>query len=273
MNQILKTSLIVLAVLVVTGALFLGGAFVGSQWFGRASFNSPAYGPGMMNRGNPGQDQPAPGHRNAPGQGMMGAGPDHHRDQDDLTPVTVDEAKTAAQTYLTALKIDGLEIGDVTILNAGAYVVVKETAGGNGAFELIVDPHSKTAHPAGGPSVMWNLKYGGVLHAAMMADRHDPGQQDATPVPAATSAALAATPADVSADMPLSAEQAVAHAQAFLDKAIPGATAAAAPLKFYGYYSLSFSKDGTTVGILSVNGFNGDVLPAGPHGPGMKEPR
>lgn len=32
------------------------------------------------------------------------------------------------------------------------------------------------------------------------------------------------------------------------------------PAQFYGYYTLDFEKDGETIGILSVNGFNGQVF-------------
>ncbi len=282
MNKILQIVLVVVGILVLAGGLFFAGTFLGSRLNQQAGVSAPGV---ALGRG--GQDPS--GQRNGPGTGGgrmndggggrgtgWGAGPfgmmpGNDRGQASLTPVTIDEAKTAAQTYLTALKIDGLEIGDVTLIGESAYVVVKETAGGNGAFELVVDPRSKTAHPAGGASMMWNLKYGGVLHAGMMLDRHGPNHANATPVPAATSAAPAATPADVSADMPVSAEQAVTAAQAFLDKAVPGATAAATPLKFYGYYSLGFSKDGKLAGMLSINGFNGEVLPNMPHGAFMHE--
>ncbi len=290
MNKILQIVLIVVAVLVLAGGLFFAGTFLGSRLSQQAgSFvpampgrggqyqSGPANGPagGMIyGGGRDGGNQPGrgagreDGRGNSQGNRMM---PGNNRERVNLTPVTVDEAKTAAQTYLTALKIDGLEIGDVTIFGDSAYVVVKETAGGNGAFELIVDPRSKTAHPDGGANVMWNLKYGGVLHAGMLADGRGlmmggANNPNATPAPVAT-------PADVSADMPISPAQAVTAAQAFLDQAVPGATAAATPLRFYGYYSLSFSKDGELAGMLSVNGYNGEVMPNMPHGMFGQGPR
>ncbi len=268
MNQILKIVLIVFAVLVVTGGLLFAGAMLGSR------LNQRVDGFGPDARMGPGARQDMPDRdRNFPGPGGMmqgggqpgrgagpGQGPGNNREQANLTPVTVEEATTAAQTYLTALNIDGLEIGDVTVLGESGYVVVKETASGNGAFELSVDPRSKTAHPVHGAATMWNLKYGGVLHASMPGKPGGPRGQDATPDPAA-SPTPAATPADVPAEMPISAEQAVSAAQAFLDQVAPGATADADALKFYGYYSVSFSRDGNLAGILSVNGYNGDVVP------------
>lgn len=282
MDKVLKIILIVLASVVLVGGLFVGGAFVGSQFFGRASTNGnlPAmmngsaqqpgnnFGPGMMGGGQ-GQRGPA----GNPGQGMMNGGQGYDgnsQGQANLTPVTADQAKTAAQTFVTALKIDGLQVGDVTIVGESAYVTVTETAGGNGAFQLVVDPVSKTAHPEQGAATLWNLKYGGVLQTAQpfgfgpMSGRGNAAAATATP--AASNAAAAVTPADVSADMPVSADQAVKDAQAYLDQAVPGATAAATPVKFYGYYSLTFSKDGSVAGLLSVNGFNGEVLPGIQHG-------
>ena len=287
MDKILKIVLIVLAVFMLAGGLLVGGIFVGSQFFGRTSAAGtvPAlplmgggarqpgngFGPGMMG-GNQAQDGRA-------GQGMMNGGRGDNRTQANLTPVSADEAKTAAQAYVTALKIEGLQVGTVTLVGSSADVVVSETAGGNAAFELVVDPFSKTAHPEPGASSLWNLKYGGVLQsgisygrASMMGGLNNP---NATATPGAGAAAPAATPADVSADMPVSADQAVKAAQAYLDQAAPGATAAVTPVKFYGYYSISYSKGGSVVGILSVNGFNSEVLPFGSHGmfmPGRNQP-
>jgi hypothetical protein len=271
MNKILKIVLIVVAVLVVAGGLVFAGTLLGPRLNQRGD-------PGPDARMGPGARQDMPGRETDPGReggmrqddgrgAMMpgagqpgrGAGPGqgqgNNREQASPTPVTVDEATTAAQTFLDALGIDGLEIGDVTVLSAAAHVVIMESATSNGAFELVVDPRSRIAHPTRGAATMWNLKYGGVLHENMPGT---PGGANATPDPAAT-------PADVSADMPISAEQAVAAAQAFLDRAVPGATAAAEALQFYGYYSVSFSQDGNVVGVLSVNGYNGDVMPGIPH--------
>ena len=246
--------------------------------------NMPGFGGRGMMGGRGGQDQqgnqgfgPGAG-QNGP-NGMMPWDNDSNQqnqpNQQNLTPVTADEAKSAAQAYLTQLNVSGLEVGDVTIVNDSAYVVVKETTGGSGAFELIVDPRSKTAHPDLGAGVMWNLKYGGVLQANQQAGR--PGRMmgsannsnsasaTATPASGGTTAtatpAAAATPANVSAEMPLSAAQAVTAAQSFLDKNFAGATVSTTAVRFYGYYSVTYSKGGQVVGILTVNGFNGQVMP------------
>jgi len=296
MDKILKIVFIVLAVLVVVGALFLGGALVGSQWFSRASAANFVPAPAISNGsgqqpGNAGgtQGQTVPGgnsgqgNRFGPGmmnggqgqsgsqRGSMGMRPGTGNAQANLTPVTVDEARTAAQSFLSILNLDGLQIGDVTVVGDSAYVSVTETATDNGAFQLVVDPFSKTAYPVQGPATLWNLKYGGVLQANLPPGRsrmmgHLNNSGSITPTPAATVSTPVVTPANITADMPITSPQAVQAAQAYLAQTIPGATAATTPLKFYGYFSLSYSVDGNVAGLLSINGYNGEVLPALQHG-------
>lgn len=305
MNNILKTSLIVVVTLILAGGLFFAGSMFGSFAFqrnmpmmqngvrnqgipndqnqvnppngqndrgGQRQGNMPGNGGGRMGQGQgdgpdmrmPGGDMgrgPGRGMGNdgmgGPGMGMNGPG----NNPANLTPVTADEAKKAAQDYITSIKVSGLEVGEVLIVNSHAYVAVKETATGNGAFELMVDPLNKIAHPAMGPASAWNLKYGGVLQTNMLPNRRGPmmGQTvTATPAANATAAPLA-TPADVSAEMPLTEADAIKAAQTYLDAHYAGATAATSALKFYGYYSIDFSKDGNVIGKLSVNGYNGQV--------------
>lgn len=286
MNNILKVSLIVVVVLVIAGGLFFAGSMFGRfaggnmPMFGNAQGNQRFQPNGQNDRMMPGQrpggNMPSQrGDRmgggmmdqgDRPGMGMDGRGPGMGggpgRNQANLTPVTSDEAKKAAQDYITSLKLTGLEVGEVLIVDVHAYVSVKETATGNGAFELMVDPFDKVAHPAMGPASMWNLKYGGVLQAdGMMGRMGRGGPKGQNPAATATpSAAAAATPADVSADMPLSQADALKAAQAYLDREYAGATAGTTALKFYGYYSIDFSKDGKVIGKLSVNGYNGQVV-------------
>ncbi len=59
--------------------------------------------------------------------------------------------------------------------------------------------------------------------------------------------------------MPVKADQAIKDANDYLAQAFPGAQAATDPSTFYGYYTLDFSRDGKTLGMLSVNGYTGQV--------------
>jgi hypothetical protein len=76
---------------------------------------------------------------------------------------------------------------------------------------------------------------------------------------------------DVTAEMTVTSEQAIEYAQKYLDANIPTATAAADPIEFYGYYTLDFEKDGKVAGMLSVNGYTGQVFLHTWHGTFIEE--
>src|SRR6266508_4242185 len=84
---------------------------------------------------------------------MMGG---YNNNYANATPLTVEQAKAAAEKYLANLNNSDLKIAEVMIFNNNAYLVVKETNTGNGAFELLVDPGSQVAYPEYGPNMMWN---------------------------------------------------------------------------------------------------------------------
>jgi hypothetical protein len=69
-----------------------------------------------------------------------------------------------------------------------------------------------------------------------------------------------ANPGSASATMTVTADQAAKIAQQYLDKQFPGYQAATDPDPFYGYYTIDIMKDGKPTGMLSVNGFSGQVF-------------
>jgi hypothetical protein len=71
--------------------------------------------------------------------------------------------------------------------------------------------------------------------------------------------------------MDVTPEQAIQYAQKFLDASLSGTTAATDPIRFYGYYTLDFEKDGKVAGMLSVNGYNGEVFLHTWHGTFIEE--
>ena len=179
MNKTLSTTLTVIAVLALAAVIFFAGsmytrvnAFGPSMMFGWNSSN--AYGPsGMMGNGRGPSMMQGYGRNNANGYGpggMMGNGGNRMNGYNNVnvTPLTVDQAKTAAEKYLANLNDSDLQIAEVMVFDNNAYVVVKETSTGNGAFELLVDPASQIAYPEHGPNMMWNLKYSGTNHNNMM---------------------------------------------------------------------------------------------------------
>lgn len=275
MNKTLSIVLICIAVLVLAAGVFYFGFVYGRNAFG---FAGPAagghwnygYGPGMMNgyRNRPGTTN---GYGYGPGMmgrgrafgpgGMMG-GYGYGYGSISSTPLTVDQAKAASEKYLTNLNNPDLKIAEIMVFDNNAYVAVKESDTGIGAFELLVDPSTQVAYPEMGPNMMWNLKYGGLNHQSMMGGyggmMRGYGWSGTTPV-------------QPSGTMTVTAEQAVAAAQTYLDANLQGATAASDPMQFYGYYTLDFTREGKVAGMLSVNGYTGQVFLHTWHGAFIEE--
>lgn len=273
MNKTLSTSLIIIAVLVLAGSIFFAGsmyaranAFGPSMMFGYGTNNDSTYGPGGMMAGQGGMMN---------GQGGPGMMSGNGYNNADLTPLTVDQAKAAAEKYLANLDNSDLKIAEVMIFNNNAYVVVKEASTGNGAFELLVDSGSEPAYPEHGPNMMWNLKYGGLNHQNMMGNNGGMmgmmGGNGGMMTMMGGSGWDSTIPADVSSEMTVTPEQAIEYAQKYIDTNISGATAATDAIKFYGYYTLDFEKDGKVAGMLSVNGYSGQVFLHAWHGTFIEE--
>jgi len=258
MNTTLKTILIALLVLVVGGGLFFTG-----QMYGRWN-SASSYGDGWM---------PMMNGRGAGYDSMMGNGYNPTNAQ----PLSIDEAKAAAQKYIDLLDINGLAISEVMVFDNNAYILVKEQATGLGAFELLVDSGSNVAYPEHGANMMWNLKYSGLNH------------QNMTLVPGASAGMggnggmmgggssmmgrgyFNGDVVNVSANMTVTKEQAIQSAQTYLDQYLPGATVEEDGTAFYGYYTFDFSKDGKIAGMLSVNGFSGQAFYHTWHGTFIEE--
>lgn len=276
MTKTVSTILIVVAVLVIAGGLFFFGTMYGRMLtFGPAWNNGNAYapsqmmggyGPGMMGRnGYYGGNGYGPGMMgrnsgNGFGPGMMGRS---GYNNSNATPLTVDQAKTAAGKYLAGLNNSDLAIADVMIFSNNAYVAVKETSTGRGAFELLVDPVSGVAYPEHGPNMMWNTKYAALNHQNMMGG-YGGGMMG-------NYGWNGTAPSGSDAAMTVTSEQAVQVAQKYLDANLAGATAANDPMQFYGYYTLDFSRDGKIAGMLSVNGYTGQVFLHTWHGAFIQE--
>jgi hypothetical protein len=247
MNKILSTTLTVIAILVLAGTIFLAGSmYAGANVFGYGWGNNNAYGPSMLNGRGPNMMNSS---------GYISA---------DFTPLTIDQTKVAAETYLANLNDPDLEIAEIMIFDNNGYAVVKEASTGIGALELLVDSVSQTVFPEHGPNMMWNLKYSRLNHANMsegfggMVGGGMMNGWDNT------------TPLDITTDMTVTPEQAVEYAQKYLDANISGATAHQ-PMQFYGYYTLDFEKDGKVVGMLSINGYSGQVFLHTWHGTFIEE--
>jgi len=209
------------------------------RWFGPG---------GMMGGGMMGYGLGRSWNGYGPG-GMMGFG------ASGLTaaePLTVEQAQSAVQDYLTSIGDDNLVLGEIMIFDNHAYAQILEADTGFGAMEVLVDPTTLAVYPEHGPNMMWNQKYGmrRWMHGAPWA-------------------ALGATAAPDA--MPVTVEEAVAEAQAYLDRALPGTTVDASEHPFYGYYTFDILRDGEPIGMLSVHGTTGQVFPHTWHGDFIEE--
>ena len=269
MNKTLTTILTVFAILVLAGAIFFAGSlyarmsiFGPSVMLGRTWNNGNTYRPSMMGGGMMRGYQ----------RNMMGG---YGYNNAKVTPLTIDQAKAAAEKYLANINNADLQIAEIMVFDNNAYVVVKETSTGKGAFELLVDPVSQIAYPEHGPNMMWNLKYGGLNHQNMTLAR-SAGMGSYSGMMANGGMMMngwnSITPSDLSTtEMTVTSQQAVEYAQKYLDRNLSGATAATDLIQFYGYYTIDFEKDGKVAGMLSVNGYNGQVFLHTWHGKFIEE--
>lgn len=194
--------------------------------------------------------------------GMMGGGMMVNSNSPFFTakPMTLAEATETLNAYLASLNDSNLKLDEVMIFDNQAYGRIIEKDSGIGVMEVLVDPTTKAVFPEMGPNMMWNLKYGmmsgfggyGMMGMMMGGNNMMGNFGTATP----------------SAEMPLTPEKAVETAQTYLDTYFSEAklTANQKADPFYGYYTIDLNKDGKTAGMLSVNGYTGQVFPHTWHG-------
>jgi hypothetical protein len=143
---------------------------------------------------------------------------------------------------------------------------------GTGAMELLINKPSGQVYPEPGPNMMWNTKYGmmsgsGGYGGKMSPNRGGmmgPGGRQGMMGPNG-SGQTTRTGASV-AEMAVSPEQAREIADAYVRRVSPGTQAGEAE-EYYGYYTLHTEKDGEVTGMLSVNGYSGEIWYHSWHGP------
>ena len=228
-------------------------------------------GPGMMGyfrSDRPGSTPDGYGFPMGPGMmgggygGMMGGyGPGG---LSPVEPLSLDQAKQAVTDYLAGLGNSDLTLKEVMIFDNHAYAEIVEKSTGIGAMEVLVDPATLAVYPEHGPNMMWNLKYSpmaGFGRYGMMGSMGMGGMMGGYPRQPGN-----ATTPEISAEMPVTPEQAVEAAQRYLDQYLSGATAEDHADQFYGYYTLHILRAGETIGMLSVNGYSSQVFPHTWHG-------
>lgn len=236
----------------------MGRGSIGPSTIGSGMMGSGSWGPGMMSGmmdpgvwGPTGQFGPGlRGHGPMMGgarPGMMGW---YGSQATEADPIEVEAAEDAALEYLERYGYEGLEIAEVMVFDNHAYVQVVETDTGIGAMELLVDPVSGNAYPEHGPNMMWNVKYSPMGMGSMMMGRGMVGGMMGS----------YSVPDLDDFEMEVSGAGAVELAQAYLERANSALTADDHADAFYGYYTIHTLLDGEVTGMLSVNGFTGDVF-------------
>ena len=215
----------------------------GGMMGGYSNGQNGTYGPGMMGGYTPNATHP---YSSTFGYGMMGRGGMMGgyfggNVNPNATPITLEQAEQTAAQYAQSLGAN-LKVAEVIQFDNGFYAEIVEKDTGIGAQEILIDQYTGAAFPEYGPNMMWNTKYGhmGSQGGMMGMMRGWLNQQP--------SGKLTVTP-----------EQARQEAQAYLDQAQPGVKVGDDIVLFYGYYTLHTFKDGQEFGMLSVNGYSGQV--------------
>jgi hypothetical protein len=152
-----------------------------------------------------------------------------------VVSLTISQAVNVAKTYLASLNNPDLAIDEVEEYTRNFYVLFYEKSTGIGAFEMLIDKSTGSIAPEMGPNMMWNTKYG-MVSSGMMGG-------------------LTATQAG---PMTVTVSQGKTYAQQFLTANYPGTTVGSIDT-FYGYYHVDVLSGGNTYGMLSVNGYTGQV--------------
>lgn len=179
-----------------------------------------------------------------PGCMMSGSG----QSQQTGDPLTLDEAVEAAETYIDEYGDGNLELAEVMQFDNHFYAQIREVDTGINAFEMLIDPYTGSVYPEPGPNMMWNIKYGmmgGGFRGGMM------GRQAGMMNGYSTN--------DLEDEMSVSPGEAREFAQAALDSSWPGTSVGEDVDEFYGYYTIHVLQDDETTGMLSVNGYSGQV--------------
>lgn len=157
----------------------------------------------------------------------------------EVKTMTLDRAVELATQYVASWGNPDHAVKEVMEFELNFYFIVYEKGNEAGAFEMLIDRYGGWIRPEPGPNMMWNTKYG------MMGGMGLGGMMGRMRVVRTT-------------DMPVTAEQAEKMAADFLEAYLPSASTEE-PDIFYGYYTFHVLMDGGIYGMLSVNGYTGQV--------------
>lgn len=162
-----------------------------------------------------------------------------------LKNISFDEVKSSVEKYLNDTGLQNVKIKEIMEFSNNFYIETVEQKTGFGAMELLFDKTSGAIFPEYGPNMMWNQKYG-MMHSIIGSNQFEN-------------------------NMKIDEAKAIKIANNYLAKLSQNEFAVGEMPKFYGYYTIdTVNKDGTVVGMLSVNGFTGQVWYHNWHGTFME---
>jgi len=151
-----------------------------------------------------------------------------------LKNISFDEVKSSVEKYLNDTGLQNVKIKEIMEFSNNFYIETVEQKTGFGAMELLFDKTSGAIFPEYGPNMMWNQKYR-MMHSIIGSNQFEN-------------------------NMKIDEAKAIKIANNYLAKLSQNEFAENESVKFYGYYTIdTVNKDGTVVGMLSVNGFTGQV--------------
>lgn len=256
MNQQRKLFSLVIIVIAAIAALILVNTAVtlaqgpggngnchgyGSNWTGN---HGGMMGQGMMN-GSGWNHRGMMGNAGCSMVGHMGTMMGVWTPPTDLAPTSgvsldLEGATKIAEAYLGSWQNPNLTFGEVLQFDNHFYATALETDTGRGAFEFLIDPSTGNVYLEPGSNMMWNLRYGMMYGGGY-------GVRTGT------------TPNNDGVEMSITPERARELAQEYLTNYNPTLTISEEAEAFYGYYTLELLQDGQITGMLSVNGYTGQV--------------
>jgi hypothetical protein len=178
------------------------------------------------------------------------------------SPRTIEQAESVAQRYLQSTGNPNLAIKEIMEFQYNFYVIYYEKNTGRGAFEMLIWKQTPRYGMMGGGmmrgyaegiimpelglNMMWNSRYGPMANGIM----GYLGQESST--------------------MTVPETKAQQLAQAYLNANFQNGKTEMAT-EFYGYYTFDFTINGKIAGMLSVNGYSGQVWYHSWHGDFIQE--
>lgn len=157
--------------------------------------------------------------------------------------ITIDQVEELVKDYLR--DNSNLRAEEIIEFANDFYVRFSEKDTGINAFVALVHPYNGRLYPGHHPDKYWNTEYRGESYR-LSRDGGEPLDWPSGP-------------------MTITEEQAWNDAQRFIERHLPEGRAGAVE-RFYGYYTIPVLIFEDVIGLLSINGYTGDVCYEACHG-------